>query len=251
MLKIVLRGKIKSQALNFIQHHSVNPFPMGRKILSGMKYVNVAAFGTFLLLMTFCSRFIFTKKEKLEKPEQLAQKAIFEYLQQPKLFFNILTGKGLPKIDSSLCVRGTLIINGKAYFEEPMHSDLLKYPLPEKTCKLVIPDSLLNTKYKYTDNDKDYVHDYGIIYQFSPLLPTNEPDIFLMERCIWANTCEDDACIRILSRGYLKFKIEGPNVIYLDDIVLYEQDDLIVFGSFSRQKMEEALPGEKITKFGH
>jgi hypothetical protein len=215
-----------------------------------MQYSTVIALGAFFLLLTSCSHSLFKNNEKPEESRELAQKAIFGYLQQPNFFFDMLTGKGLSKIDPLLCLRETLSTNGKVYFGEPMHSDLLKYPLPKKTCQLVIPDSL-NGKYRYTDDDKDYEHDYAIIYQFSLLLSTKEPNIFLMERHIWANTCEEDDCVRFLSRGYLKFKIEGQEIVRLDDVILYNQIDFIGFGGFWRKKMDEALPGEKIIKFGH
>lgn len=185
-----------------------------------------------------------------DKTGELTQKVIFKYLSQPNIFLDDLTGKGLTKLDPLLCSRETLSMNETVYFDEPMRSDLLKYPLPKKTYRLVIPDSL-SGKFRYTDKeDKDYEHDYAIIHQFSPLLPTKEPNIFLMEHHIWANSCDDIGCVRALNRCYLRFRVENHKITRLDGVTLRNVTDFIGFGSFSRKKMEEALPGEKIVKFG-
>ena len=205
--------------------------------------------GAYFLLFCACSHSLFKVKKKPEESKELAQKAIFEYLKQPYNFFENLTGKGLTKLDPLLCGRETLSSNGKVYFDDPMHSDLLKYPLLKKNMWLVIPDSLAG-KYRYTGNDVDYEHDYAIIHQFSPLLPTKEPNIYLMEHHIWENVCVDKGCARGLNREYLKFKIENQEITVLEGEILNNKIDFIGFGSFPRKKMEEALPGEKITKFG-
>jgi hypothetical protein len=76
-----------------------------------------------------------------------------------------------------------------------------------------------------------------------------------MEHYNWTNGCgkgdeADTSCIRILNREYLKFKIEGKKIILLEGLLLRNQLDFLGLGYFSRKKMEDALPGEKITKFG-
>lgn len=187
---------------------------------------------------------------------ELTQKAIFKYLAQPNIFLDDLTGKGLTKLDPVLCLRETLSMNGTTYFEQPMYSDLLKYPLPKKAYRLAIPDSLAD-KYRYVDEgDEDYEHDYAIIHQFSPLLPTKDSHIYLMEHHIWANSCYDGngvvsaACVRCLTRFYLSFKVENGEVTVLGGITLMNMIDFIGFGGFPRKKMDEAPPGEKIKRFG-
>ena len=179
----------------------------------------------------------------------MSQKAIFEYLRQPNYFLDDLTSKGPIKIDPMLCTRKSLVMNGKVYFTDAMHSNLLKLPLPQKTFQLVIPDSLAGL-YIYPGADADFEHDYSTIHQFSSLLPTREPSVYLMESYTWASSCEKAGCIRFLSRGYIKFSIEDQTVKYLDDVLLHNQIDFIGFGSFSRKKMEEAGPNDKITKYG-
>ncbi|MCE7924854.1 MAG: hypothetical protein DYG98_17525 [Haliscomenobacteraceae bacterium CHB4] len=116
-----------------------------------------------------------------------------------------------------------------------MRSDLLKNPLPETRQRLIIPDSLKNT-YRYTGKLKDYEHDYATILQFSSLLPTKEPNIYLMEFYTWGNTCHETGCVRLLNRFFLKFKIENQKVISLDGVLLKGQADFIGFGNFSRTK---------------
>lgn len=197
-------------------------------------------------LLNSCSHSVLGNSKKTK---DWAHTAIFVYLEEPDFFLNMLTGKGRIKLDPLLCRRENLIMNGKVYFDDPMRSDSLKYPLFKKTYRLVIPDSLTR-KYEYTGFDKDYEHDYAIIHQFSPLLPTTEPNIYLMEHYIWANICKGNDCVRLLNRDYLKFKIEGRKVMSLDGVLLRNQIDFIGFGAFSKKKMEEALPGEKIAKFG-
>lgn len=204
---------------------------------------------TFFLLLNSCFRLIMQNRKEPENSRQMAQKAIFEYLRQPNYFLDDLTSKGPIKIDPLLCTRKVLATNGKVYFTDPMRSDLLKFPLPQKTFQLAIPDSLAGL-YIYTGDDTDFEHDYSTIHQFSPLLPTQEPTVYLMESYTWASSCEEIGCVRFLSRGYVKFRIEDRNVKYLDDELLHHQIDFIGFGSFSRKKMEEALPGEKIVKYG-
>lgn len=200
-----------------------------------------------LLLLNSCSHSIFKKKGKPEDSAEWAAKAIFEFLKQPNPFLDVLTGKGLTKLDPILYRREELRTNGKVYFDFPMRSDLLKYPLPETKQRLVIPDSLKNT-YRYTGELEDYEYDYAIILQFSPLLPAKEPNIYLMEFCTWGSACDEAGCIRLLNRYFLKFKIENQKVIFLDGD--NGQNDFIGFGSFPRKQLEEAGPGDKIIKYG-
>ncbi len=204
---------------------------------------------TRFLLLVSCYPALIGNSENHREPAKLAQKAIFEYLNQPPPLINMQIGKGITKIDPLLYLRQSLTTNGKAYFDNPMHSDLLKYPLCKKTYELVIPDTFAR-RFRYTDEDKDYEYDYSVIHQFSPLLPTIEPNIYLMEHYIWTNTCDNTDCVRWLNRDYLKFKIEDRKVIYIESMLLRNQVDFIGFGGFPRKKMEEALPGEKIIKFG-
>lgn len=141
-------------------------------------------------------------------------------------------------------------MNGKIYFNDPMRSNQLNYPLPTQKYHLTIPESLAY-KYTYTGEDKDYEHNYAIIHQFSPLLPTKEPNIYLIEYHIWASSCGEEVCVRALNREYLKFKVENEKVTFIEGVALYNQMDFIGFGGFSKKKMDEALPGEKIVRFGH
>lgn len=202
---------------------------------------------TLIVLLNSCAHTFFSKKRAPEVSAEWATKAIFEFLKQPNVFFDVLTSKGLTKLDPLLCRRAELRIGEKVYFDFPMHSDLLMYPLPETTQRLVIPDSLKH-KYDYTGKLKDYEHDYGMIIQFSPLLPTKEPGIYLMELCTWGSACHETGCLRLLNRFFLRFKIEGQKVIYQDED--NGEGDMICFGSFPRKQLEEAKPGDKITKYG-
>ena len=213
-----------------------------------MRCLSIVVMGIYFLLSTSCSSF----SRSMRKPErsgQLAQRAIFEYLQRPNVFLAGLTNKGLPKIDPLLCTRGKLNVNGKEYFKKPMYVEAISYPLSRKTYRLTIPDSLAG-QYRYTSDDIDYEHDYAVIHQFSPLLPAREPNIYLMEHYTWASNCDEEGCVRFLDRDCLKFKIEDQKITYLDGVRLYNQTDFIGFGSFSRKKMEEALEGEKIIRYG-
>jgi hypothetical protein len=196
-----------------------------------------------------CSCALLKKELKPEESKALAEKAIFAYLNANDSFGDILTGKGLSKIDPILSKREMLSTNGVIYFKKPMHSERLKPFLPRKSFLLVIPDSLAN-RYRYVGNDQDYEHDYSIIHQFSPLLPTIEQDTFLMEHYLWANSCYDNGCIRGLQRSYLSFKVTRQKVQFLEDLTTSDQNGFIGFGSFPRKQLEEAKPGDKITKYG-
>ncbi|MBV6439360.1 MAG: hypothetical protein EPGJADBJ_00999 [Saprospiraceae bacterium] len=200
-------------------------------------------------LLTSCSHSIFENRKKPDKSVKWTQKAIFEFLRQPNSFFDLLVGKGLTKLDPALYGREEIRVNGKVYFDDPMRSDLLKYPLPKTRQRLVIPDSLKNM-YRYTGELKDYEHDYAIILQFSPLLPTKEPGIYLMEHYTWGSACDETGCVRLLNRHFLKFKIENQKVKSLGGMSLKGQADFIGFGSFPRKQLEEAGPEDKITKYG-
>lgn len=191
-----------------------------------------------------------TKAPKIT--QELTQRALFLYLANSEPLCTGWTSKGLDKIDVSLRVRDTCRVYGNTYFEEPMRSDLLKLPLPTHAYQLSIPDSLAH-QYELISDDQDYEHDFALIYQFSPLLPTHDPEIYLMEIYIWDNCCEGDGCVRILSRRYLRFKIQHREITELESIYMPEKDgpnDFIGFGGFPRKMMDEALPGDKITKFG-
>lgn len=202
----------------------------------------------FSLSLNSCSHSVLSIRDK---KAELNQKAIFQYLQQPNILLNSLTGKGPIMIDPLLCLRETLTMNGKVYFDDSMHTENLKAPLPKKSYRLIIPDSLSNV-YRYPDvGDQDYEHDYAIIHQFSPLLPTKEHNIYLMEWYFWGNNCDEKSCYRLLDRQYLSFKIENYKITILEGVLLSNVTDVVGFGSFARKKMDEALPGEKIIRYGH
>jgi hypothetical protein len=216
---------------------------------TSMSRLRIITLGTFVFLLCSCYSSMYKNRGGINKTKELSQKAIFEYLNQPNIFLDDLTGKGLIKIDPLLCIRETLCLNGKVYFDQAMRSDLLKYPVSQEMYQIFIPDSLAG-KYAYTSSNLDYEHDYSIIHQFSPLLPTIEPGIYLMEYHIWGNSCGEKRCIRALTRGYLQFRIKNEKITILDGIILTNIIDFIGLGSFSRKQMDEALPGEKIIKFG-
>jgi hypothetical protein len=125
-----------------------------------------------------------------------------------------------------------------------MNSRLLKQPVPKKFCRFVIPDSLAH-KYRYITTEKSYVHDLATIFQFSPLLPTAETNIFLMEWYIWSNSCDDpnaqnSMCYRMAFRGYAKFEVVRNKVIFRERI-RSEDDamDFISFRGFPQKNMAE------------
>ena len=211
-------------------------------------HVRILLFFTFISLIISCSSVTYGRDKKARNRE-LGQMAIFEYLKQPNIFLDMLTGKGLIQIDPLFSKREIFTVNGKIYFSDHMRSELLKIGLPNTSYSISIPDSLAG-KYRLTGNDMDYEHDYGIIHQFSPLLPTIENDIYLMEHYVWANHCISTSCTRALSRRLLKFKTNGQIITFLTEIPLRNQIDFIGFGGFSRKKMDEALPNAKIIKFG-
>ena len=190
----------------------------------------------FLLSLNSCSRSIFVTKDKTD---MLTREAVFQYLQQPSIYRDQMSGKGLIKLDPLLCVRNTFSMNDKAYFEESMLSDDLKYPLPEKNYQLVIPDSLVS-KFRYTGSEKDYAQDYAMIHQFSPLLPTMEPNIFLVQHYIWGNICIDTFCNRTVYRHYLKFKIENRKITFVEPVSSANSDyDFLGWGTFPKRELED------------
>ncbi|MCB9306408.1 MAG: hypothetical protein H6565_07425 [Lewinellaceae bacterium] len=212
-------------------------------------------FSVQLLFLVSCRTALIKENRSAYGDSELSQKAVFEYLKQPpqppllKDIENI--GKGRDKIDPSLCVRPIIVTNGRTYFKDTMRSNLLIYPLPRNKYKLTIPDTLAH-KYVYTDhNDQDYERDYGIIHQFSPLLPAKEKDIYLMEHYLWCNTCDTSVCVRWLNRDYLKFKVQDCAVHFIEHVHVSNRFDFIGFGGFERQTMENAASGEKIKRIGY
>lgn len=178
----------------------------------------------------------------------MSQKAIFTFLRHCDPYKEFIAGNGLVKIDPILMRRNELINNSKVYFNYPMKTDLLKLPLSKASYQLTIPDSLLY-RYALIDTAEDYEHDYSIIHQFSPLLPTEISDVFLMEHVVWANSCTVDVCVRMLLREYMEFKIIDGFIVCQNELAHKFGSDILGFGGFKKKKMEEALPGEKI-KFG-
>ncbi len=188
-----------------------------------------------------------SKHNRQQKIEQLSQKAIFAYFQQCDPLKGFIVGKGMEKIDPVLVRREKLVENGKVYFDYPLSTEFLSY-LPKEKYRLTIPDSL-SDKYT-TETGQDYEHDYAIIHQFSPLMRTKTPEVFLMEHAVWNNTCGEESCYRTLVRKYIEFKIIDGVIVCQNELQLRDKADIIGFGGFKKKKMEEALPGEKIKRFG-
>lgn len=201
-----------------------------------------------MLLINSCAFQICPIAIQKKNTSYYSNKAIFLYLTTKNILLDDIVGKGRIKLDSNLIVRDSLVILGKRYYNEPMTSTFLKKLGKIKQLKLSIPDSLANI-FIYAEKDSDYEHDYAIIHQFSPLLPTIEKDIYLMEHYIWMNFCDEKTCVRALDRYYISFKIKANQVSINEKFPYYNKPDFKGFGPFSRKKMDEALPGEKILKF--
>ena len=203
---------------------------------------------SFLFLFS-CSQLSKTQKAGQNMTLQFTQKALFEYLRQPEPYFREDAGNGPFKIDPVLYRREILTINEKRYFKNRMHSKLLKEPLPAQSYRVTIPESLVD-RYVLAPDSIGYERDYAVIFQFSPLLPTKDLNIYLMEEHLWFNRCQGDDCYRMLSRGYLRFRKQGRKIVFIDKVSIESHDDFIGFGGFSRKKMEAAQPGDKILRFG-
>lgn len=227
--------------------HQIVKLLFHRYQLDNMR-LSIFTLGTAILLLTSCSAW--TKHTKSgDAMKELTQKALFHYLLIPDPYFTEWAGKGPFKIDQMLRTRDSLIVNGKLYFDTPMQSENLKRPLPARSYRLTIPDSLAN-QYALTSDTADYEHDYALIYQFSPLLPTKDSEIYFMEYHRWFNLCDGDGCVRMLLRGYLRFRVKGTDIALIDTYGNENDDRFWGFGGFQRIKMEEALPGERIKQFG-
>lgn len=222
----------------------------------GLKPCCMKILTTFVIISaTACSQSLFERKADRhdQRITDLTQKAIFLWLNETNhnnlnYVLDVSVGEGVPKIDQALFVR-TQIIAGIDTIKGPMRSNLHIAPTTGKTYRLVIPDSLTH-KYRYTDeHDTDYKHDYAIVHQFSPLLPTKERNIFFMEHYLWANGCEEGkVCIRFLARWLVKLKVEGKKITIIGNESPKNQGELWVFGYYEKYKLQEAKPGDKINE---
>ena len=152
-----------------------------------------------LFFISSCLHSILGDSTKIDKADELCQRAIFQFLAQDR-YLPIEIGKGLIKVDPLLYSRDTTIFMDKVCFDDALYAEQLQYPVSGRTAHLIIPDSLTD-KFRYTGSEKDYGFDYSIIHQFSTLLPTKEPWIFFMEHYCWVNLCEEDGpCVRRVER---------------------------------------------------
>lgn len=200
-------------------------------------------------LFTSCSYILSSNRLEQQQIKALSQKVIFTYLDQCNPHRSRFVGNGLIKIDPILIRRDKLINNGKIHFNYPLSTELLKNPMLKSKQRLTIPDPLRN-KYELIKPSEDYERNYSIIHQFSPLLSTNSSNIYLMEHAVWANGCSERQCLRMLLREYIAVKIIKDTIFCQNELTHKTSPDLIVFGGFNREKMEKALPGEKIIKYG-
>ncbi len=165
-----------------------------------------------------CGQSLPGKELKPEVIRELSQKAVFLYLSQGDKIADLFKGTGLTKIDPILRTRDTIWMKGDFCFIDAMYNDELAYPLQKSILHLAIPDSLSN-KYKYTEpganNDLDFS---ATIYLFSPLLPTKNPAVFLMERYVWISNCSEGSCARGMFRGYLRFEVQSQQVIFMEEV---------------------------------
>lgn len=180
----------------------------------------------------------------LKYDQKLSTKAIIAYLEDPSTHQDIF-GKGKIQIDPILEVRKSLESNGVVYFNDPLRSSLLKTPVPDRKARFVIPDSL-KQKYTYLEDRSDMEHDYTVIHHFSMLLPTNKPDTYLMEHIEWFNLCLDSTCGRMLKREFIQVALKKEAAFDISIVNIYEQTDLIAFGFFNQEQMDQARQGEKL-----
>lgn len=201
-----------------------------------------------ILVLNSCSSPKFIPISRKASMQELTQRAIFIYLKTPNTLLNEVVGKGPIKLDPDLCRRDSLTILGKTYFNDPMYSPLVKHQKHQRKFKLIIPDSLTGA-YIYTTKELDYKHDYATILQFSPLLSTHQKGIYFLELYSWFNMCDDEVCVRELTRSYLSFKVIDDDIFIQPEPPYHNQFDIIGFGPFYREKMDKAMPGEKIIRF--
>lgn len=210
-----------------------------------MQSTTITFFLTALLLSS-CS--VFKKRMNVQ---ELSNQAVFEYFNHVTYTFGditLFTGKGPVQIAPLLTLRDTLRLNGKAYFGAMAGSESIKLPVSKKSYPLIIPDSLA-AKFRYLGDSMDYERDYAMIYLFSPLLPTDSANVFMMQYDVWSSYCSDGDCTRYLLRELVKFRLEHGKVCYVEEVSQPNGlVNLCTFGNFSQKEMENALPGEKIKK---
>ncbi len=174
---------------------------------------------------------------------ELSSMAIFQHLNSETTDFFNQFSKGLPKINPWLCARDTIRQKDTLYFFGSLDFDLITKPIAKDSFRLTIPDSL-KLKYRYIGETSNNMRDFATIYEFSPLLPTADPKIFLIQEFIWHNDCgdlkalQDTICTRFGSRRFLKFKIENNKIDFVEPVgIPNDNNDVLFFPWFHRRKL--------------
>lgn len=148
------------------------------------------------------------------------------------------------KIDPVIRDRPVTISNGKQYFIAPMTSCEIIPGWKSKPFKISPADKRF-AAYQLAPDTTDLEFDYAMAFQFTPLYPAVEKDLYLLGVYVWINSCVENSCMRCVLRDYLIFSIKENKIHFVKLINIEEGDDMICFGGFSKSRMMKSKPGEK------
>lgn len=206
------------------------------------------------LLLHSCSLF---RPVNSRNVEAMSNQAVLEFLKATRKLTgtNPAIGLGPQKIDPMLVQRDTYRVKGITYFPDSMGSDSLTLHYHKGAYRLTIPDSLRHKSTYLDTTGTDFVHDYALIYHFSPLYASNERGIYYIQYYSWNNFCTmdnpdiGDTCLRALTRNYLKFRVKKGKITFLEAVGLHGSTDMVSFLIFQKKELDQASPGDRITRY--
>lgn len=184
------------------------------------------------------------KSSQITSTNNYTLKAIIYCLENYDQILPVEHGPHKIKVDPIVRDRPVTMANGKQYFTNPMNSILLKQGVKSRPFKISPSDKRFDA-YLLAVDTTDFEFDYALSFQFTPLYPAVEKDVYLLGVYAWINSCSVSICSRCLLRNYLKFQVIDKNIQFIEFMNIEEGEDMLCFGAFSKSRMMKSKPGEK------
>ena len=177
---------------------------------------------TILMLLSGCNTYRFHSNDKLQNRSLIAHRILFSGIDTERTKYDreqYNVGKKI-YFDPVMTFRPTISFKGKKFEnrfgKNASHALLIEKYLSEKY-PLVIPDSL-RYRYSYYSGIDNIAQDSSVYRFVSPLLPTSEKDIYIMQFYIVASYNDGSYEFREADRYFKKYRIQGDKIEILETI---------------------------------
>lgn len=186
------------------------------------RLIFISPISILLIFSNSCNTYHFHINDKLQNRNLIAHRILFSGIDTERTKYDREQYNAGKKIyfDPVMTFRPTISFKGKKFenrFGKNASNALLIEKYLSEKYPLVIPDSL-HYMYSYYSGIDNIAQDSSVYRFVSPLLPTSEKDIYIMQFYIVASYKDGSYEFRDADRYFKKYRIQGDKVEILETI---------------------------------